>query len=333
MKIAIFETKGWQKTHLAKKLKKHSLTFFEERINDVPIAKFKGTEAIITFINSKVREDIITACKNLKVIATMSTGFDHIDTAFAKKKKIPVCSVPFYGENTVAEHAMALLLSLSRNVHHSYVKSHQGDHTLRGLMGFDLKDRTIGIIGGGHIGMNTVHMARGFGMKVLVFDLYRNEFMHEVLGFEYASMDEIYKKADIISLHVPYNAHTHHLLDKAAFNKMKKGMILINTARGGLIDTSALKYALDKKIVSKAGLDVLENEQDLLFSRHEEEFKDDKERVRIFRLNNDIINRENVIFTPHSAFDTKEAITRIMDTTIENVQGAISKKPINVVNK
>lgn len=333
MKIAIFETKGWQKTHLAKKLKKHSVTFFEERINDVPVSKFKGTEAIVTFINSKVRKDIIAACKNLKVIATMSTGFDHIDTAYAKSKKIPVCSVPFYGENTVAEHAMALLLTLTRNIHTSVAHSLKGDHSIKGLMGYDLKGKTIGVIGGGHIGLNTVHMARGFGMNVLVFDLYRNEFMHEVLGFEYATMDEIYKKSDIISLHVPYNTHTHHMLDKKAFNKMKKGVILINTSRGGVIDSAALKYALDKKIISKAGLDVLENEQDILFDRHEEEFKDDKERVKTFRLNQDIITRENVLFTPHTAFDTKEAISRILDTTVGNIEGVINKKPVNVVNK
>lgn len=331
MKITFFEVKGWEKTHLKNKLKGHDLTFFESPIHEVPISKYKTTEVLSVFVNSKVDKTIIDSLPKLKLINTMSTGFDHIAVKHAKKKGIPVCSVPFYGENTVAEHAFALMLSLSRNVHKAYVRTTKEDYRIDGLIGFDLKDKTLGIIGGGHIGMHVARMAKAFGMHVRVFDLYHDNFKSEIVGFKYASLDEIYKSADVISLHVPYNEHTHHLLNKEAFSKMKKGVLIINTARGGVIDTNSLIWALDKKIVAGAGLDVLENEQDVAEEKQLLHDPGHPERYKQLVLNHVLLKRDNVVYTPHIAFYSKEALTRILDTSVDNFQGFISKKMINVV--
>lgn len=332
MKIAIFETKGWEKTYLNKKLKGHTIKFFKDAINDENIKQVKTYDVLVVFIKSNVTKKIIDQIPKLKLITTMSTGFDHIDVKYAKKKGIPVTSVPFYGENTVAEHTFALILSLSRNIHKTYVRTIAGNYKIDGLMGFDLKGKTIGIIGGGHIGMHVARMAKAFSMRVLVFDLYKDTFKSEILGFEYASLDEIYKNSDIISLHVPYNKHTHHLINKDSFKKMKKGMLLINTARGGIIDTESLIWALDKKILSGAGLDVLEHENDINEEKAVINDPEHEERYKQMALNHIILARDNVVYTPHTAFFSKEALIRILNTTIENINSIKCDKFRYIVN-
>lgn len=331
MKVTFFETKGWEKTHLKNKLKDHALTFFADTISNVAISKYKSTEVLAVFINSTVDKKIIESLPKLKLIITMSTGFDHVDVKTAKKRGIPVCSVPFYGENTVAEHALALMLSLSRNIHKAYVRTTREDYAIDGLMGFDLKGKTLGIIGGGHIGMHVSRMAKAFGMKVLVFDLFHDNFKSEIVGFEYASLDEIYRKSDVISLHVPYNEHTHHMINKDVFSKMKKGMLLINTARGGIIDTESLIWALDKKIVAGVGLDVLENEQDVAEEKQLLHDPEQPERYKQLVLNHVLLKRDNVVYTPHIAFYSKEALIRILDTSVGNIFGFLEGKLKNVV--
>ena len=331
MKIAIFEIKKWEKAHMKRKLKGHTLEFFSTPISEDNIKKLKSFDAISVFIYSQVDKKRISKLPKLKLIATRSTGFDHIDLKECKKKKITVCNVPFYGENTVAEHTFALVLSISRNIHKSYVRTLRNDFTIDGLIGFDLKGKTLGLIGGGHIGMHVARMAKGFGMEVLVHDTNKNNFLSEVLDFEYTDFDDLLKKSDIVTLHVPYNKHTHHLMNKKTFSLMKKGSILINTARGGVIDTDALIDALDKKILAGAGLDVLEGEKlikeekQLLHENHKTEALGELVKDHI------LLSKDNVVFTPHIAFYSKEALERILDTTILNISGFKNKKIKNVV--
>ena len=196
--IAFFEIKPWEKAYLKKNLKQHNLDFFEEKINDTNLSKAKNADIVSVFIYSKINADILKKIPGIKMIATRSTGFDHIDIKEAKKKNIPVCNVPYYGENTVAEHTFALILSLSRNVHKSYVRTLKNNFSIKGLTGFDLKGKTIGIVGGGHIGMNVAKIAKGFSMNVLIYDLQRQTFLSEVMGFEYTSFEDLLKKSDII---------------------------------------------------------------------------------------------------------------------------------------
>lgn len=317
--IAFFEINKVEKDYFKDKLKGYNMLFFEENINEVNPSKYKNSEIISVFIYSKVDKEIIDSCSKLKLILTRSTGYDHIDVEYAKSIKLPVCNVPFYGENTVAEHTFALILNLSRKVHLSYLRTKHDDYTIEGLQGFDLEGKTLGVIGVGSIGMHVIRIAKGFGMHVKAVDKHPDEFLSEILHFNYCDIDTVLKESDIISLHLPYNKNTHHLLNKKALSKMKKGAIIINTARGGLIDTDALYEQLKKKNLGGAGLDVIEGEE--LINYEEELLKNIHSRKKLYEIYRDkeIFKMENVIFTPHNAFNSVEAINRIMDTNIESI--------------
>jgi len=331
-KIAFFEVKPWEKNYLKKKLKGHSLRFFEEPIDKENIKKIKDSEIISVFIYSKINKDILKKLPKLKLITTRSTGFDHINLKECKKKGIFVCNVPYYGENTVAEHTFGLILALSRHIHKSYVRTLRNDFSIEGLTGFDLKGKTIGIIGAGHIGLHVARIARAFGMHVRAFDIHKDDFLAEVINFKYIDLDKLLKKADIVTLHVPYNKFTHHLIDKKNIKKMKKGAILINTARGGVVDTDALLEALKSKKLAGAGLDVVEGEE-LIKEEHELLHKSkNPEKWRTIVRNHKLFELDNVVFTPHNAFNSKEALIRILDTTIENMKAYFAKNVVNVVD-
>lgn len=331
MKIAIFETKPWEKKFFKKTLKGQVLEFIKEPISLDNCQLADGCEIISTFIASRVSSEIINKLPNLKMIATRSTGFDHIDVKACQSKNIIICNVPFYGENTVAEHAFALILTLSRNIHKSYLRTTRGDYTIEGLKGFDLRGKTLGVIGAGHIGLHLIKMGRGFDMKVLAFDANRNDFQADVLGFKYVSLEELLKNSNIISLHVPDNSATHHLINKNNIKLIKKGAILINTARGGVVETEALIEALDKKILAGVGLDVLEGEN-LVMEEKQLAF-DKKTAKEMLALAKDhiLFSRDNVIFTPHIAFYSEEAIKRIMEVTADNIKSFIGKNIKNTV--
>lgn len=332
-KIAFFEIKDWEKKYLKKKLKDHTLEFFSEPVDKDNIKKIKNFDIISVFIYSKINKEVLSQLPKLKIICSRSTGFDHISLAECKKRKITVSNVPFYGENTVAEHTFALILSLSRNVHKSYVRSLQDNFSIDGLTGFDLKSKTLGILGGGHIGMHVARIAKGFGMKVLVYDLYKQDFISELIGFEYGSLEDVLRQSDIISLHVPYNKHTHHLINEETLKLVKKGAILINTARGGLIDTESLLDALETKKLGGVGLDVLEDEE--LIKEEKELLHGDSnnDKLRLVVRNKQILKMDNVVFTPHNAFNSHEALVRILDTTIENINSCNNGTCKFVVNK
>ncbi|MFW6231289.1 MAG: NAD(P)-dependent oxidoreductase, partial [Nanoarchaeota archaeon] len=222
MKIAFFETTPIEKRYIKKNLK-GEITFFDEKLTEETVKLAKGFDIVSVFIYSQITKKMLSQLPKLKMIATRSTGFDHIDITSCKKKNICVCTVPSYGENTVAEHAFALLMSISRNIHRSHLRTFKSDFSNEGLIGFDLKGKTIGIVGGGHIGMHVANMARGFQMDVLVYDINHNDFMSELIGFRYSSLENLLKSSDVITLHTPYNEHTHHLINMENIKLMKKG--------------------------------------------------------------------------------------------------------------
>ena len=332
IRIAFFEIKGWEKRFLRKRLKNISLDFFKEPLSLENTKKVQGYEAVSVFIYSKVSKEAISKLPKLKLITTRSTGFDHIDLRECRKRNILVSNVPFYGENTVAEHTFALILSLSRNVHKSYSRTLRGDFSIEGLKGFDLKGKTLGVIGAGHIGLHVIRIAKGFGMDVLAFDTRQDKFLAEVLEFEYTAFDKLLQNSDIITLHTPYNKFTRHLINKENIRLIKKGAILINTARGGLIDPEALIGALNKGILRGAGLDVLEGEE--LIKEEKQLLYDKKKLESLASLvkGHILLSRDNVVFTPHIGFYSQEALERILDVTAKNILGFLSDRPQNMVN-
>lgn len=302
---------------------------------DLVLDKAKSTDILSTFIQSKVDKKVIDALPDLKFITTRSTGFDHIDTDYARQKGIPVSNVPTYGENTVAEHTFALILSIARNLKKAHFRVSEGDFSIKDLMGFDLKGRTIGVVGTGHIGLRVIKMAVGFSMKVLAFDPTPNSFLSEMLGFKFVDFETLLKESDIISLHAPYNKKTHHMINENNIGLIKKGAILINTARGGLVDTVALTKALDNGTLAGAGLDVLEAEDIILeerqlLMRKKKDFYNPEKLQQSLR-SAFLVQRENVVFTPHIGFYSKEALERILDVTVHNINAFLSGKPINTV--
>ena len=330
--IVFFELEHWEKEYLLKKLKNCKVQFIEDQLNEDNLNQIKDVNAIGIFIYSVVNKKILQNLPNLKLIVTLSTGFDHIDLKECKKRKITVCNVPHYGENTVAEHTFALILNLTRKIHKAYERTIRGDFSIEGLRGIDLQEKTLGIIGAGSIGQHVIRIAKGFEMKVIAYDKFRNLKLAKRLGFKYISFNDLLKNSDIITLHVPYNKSTHHLINKKAISKMKKGVIIINTARGGIIETSALLQGVQSGKIAGAGLDVLEEE---CFIREEKQILSKhflKEcDLKTVLQNHILLKQDNVIITPHNAFNSWEALHRILDTTISNINSFLKKKPVNVV--
>jgi D-lactate dehydrogenase len=331
MKIAFYEVEDWEEEYLKKKLNGHVLQFSKEKLSLQKTSEIKDFDAVSVFIYSKIDEPIILEIPNLKLITTRSTGFDHIDLEKCKKQGITVCNVPSYGENTVAEHTFALILSLSRNMCKACIRRFEQNFSIEGLEGFDLKGKTIGVIGTGQIGLHVIRIAKGFGMNVLAYDVRQNKLLSEVLGFEYVALEDLLARSDVITLHVPYMKATHHLMNKDTFKLVKKGAILINTARGSIVDTEALIEALDNKILAGAGLDVFEGEEVI---KEEKQLLYDPKNLEVLNSlvkDHILLSKDNVVFTPHIAFYSKEALERILETTVENIVAFVSGKPQNVV--
>jgi D-lactate dehydrogenase len=331
MRIAFFEVEDWEEEYLKEKLSGHQLKFSNEKLSLENAAQIKDFDALSVFIYSKIDEQIIQEIPNLKLVTTRSTGFDHIDLDVCKKRGITVCNVPSYGENTVAEHTFALILSLSRNMCKACIRRFEQDFSIEGLEGFDLKGKTIGVVGTGQIGLHVIRIAKGFGMNVVAYDVRQNKLLSEVLEFEYVTLEDLLARSDVITLHVPHMKATHHLMNKDTFKLVKKGAILINTARGSIVDTEALIDALDKKILAGAGLDVFEGEE--VIKEEKQLLYEPKNLEVLASLVKDhiLLSKDNVVFTPHIAFYSKEALERILETTVENVAAFVSGKPQNVV--
>ncbi len=332
-KIAFFESEEREKAYIKDKLKSYDVTFFDDILDENSALKAGDFDIISVFIYSKINKKVLGKLKNLKLITTRGTGFDHIDIGECKKKKIAVCNVPAYGENTVAEHTFALILNLTRKIHKAWERTRRLDFSQEGLIGTDLQGKTLGVIGVGNIGRHVIRIAKGFEMDVIAFDIFKNKKLEKKLGFKYVTFDYLLRNSDIISLHCPYNKKTHHLINKGNIKKIKKGGLLVNTARGALIETNALVNALDSGILSGAGLDVLEDEclikEDAqVMSKH----FPDKCDMRIILDDHILAKKDNVIITPHNAFNSKEALQRILDTTVANIRGFVNNKVVNKVD-
>lgn len=331
-KISFFEIEDWEREFIKNTIKGNNLFFSKDKLTEKNVSKVKDTEVLAVFIYSKINKNILDKLPKLKLITTMSTGFDHIDLEECRKRKITVCNVPTYGENTVAEHTFALILAISRKIPESIENTRKGDFRLTGLRGFDLKGRTIGIVGCGNIGKHVARIAKGFEMNVLVYDINKDLKLAKELGFSYASLEKLLKNSDIITLHVPDNKFTHHMINQKALKICKKGAVLINTARGGLIDTDALIPAFKNRVIRYAGLDVLEEE--CLLKEEKEllhpEFMKACDLKNVLQ-NNILLRKPNVYITPHNAFNSKEALQRILDVTIKNIQGFLKKKSVNII--
>ncbi|HQT83013.1 MAG TPA: hydroxyacid dehydrogenase [Candidatus Paceibacterota bacterium] len=332
MNIHYFSGEAWEEQYVREKLPNESITFHTESLDASPDLSDAETTVLCIFIDSHIGEAELARFPALKLIATRSTGFDHIDLAAAKAHGVTVCNVPFYGENTVAEFAFALILALSRRIIDADERVRTGVFSPDGLRGFDLAGKTLGVIGTGHIGAHVIRMAQGFGMKVVGFDAYPNADLAHTLGFAYAPLPDVLAQSDLITLHVPYNEHTHHLINAGNISTIKKGAYLINTARGAVVETDALVAALKAGTLAGAALDVLEEEGDLadelslLTSPHPNEAA-----IKTVLEDHYLIDHPRVIVTPHTAFNTQEAVERIIDATAANITTFASGAPTNVV--
>ncbi len=334
MRIAFFELEGWEEDVIKENLSKNDLYFNKEKIDEFSMPERKDFEIISVFVNSKITEKVLTFFPDLKLITTRSTGFDHIDLEACKKRGIKVAFVPGYGDNTVAEFAFGLILNLTRKIYQSVDQIKEtGSFSLQGLQGIDLRAKKIGVVGTGRIGKEAIKIAKGFGMDVLAFDLYQDKKFAKEFKVKYVELDELLGNSDIITIHCPYNEKTHHLINKRNINLIKKGAYLVNTARGGIVETDALIEALDKEILAGAGLDVLEEEgetkDEVLFFKkgHPRE-----EELKIIIENHLLMKYPNVLITPHNAFNSKEAFERILKITIETIQRFLKGKSINIVS-
>jgi len=332
MKIAVFEVEDWERDAFQPLQGEHDITFLNEPLTVANAGRFADAEVVSTFIYSNLNRMVLEQFQGLKLIATRSTGYDHIDGDYCREHGITVANVPTYGETTVAEHVFGLLLAISHNLVTAVDRTRRGDFSLQGLQGFDLRGKVLGVVGTGSIGLCVAEIARGFGMEVVAYDIRHNDEAARGLGFRYAQMDELLAVSDVITLHVPYTPKTHHLISDDAFARMKGGVVLINTSRGQVVDIRALVRAIGDRKVSAAGLDVLPEEPTI---------REEAELLRsVFREEHDLqtiladhilLRLRNVIITPHSAFFTREAVHRILKTTVENVVGFAEGTPQNVV--
>ncbi len=332
MKIAFYEIEDWEIPYLEKTFFGHSLSFDKKHIEESDIVHLQDVDVLSVFIYSELTASLLEKMPKLKLIVTRSTGYDHIDVSYCKEKGITVCNIPTYGSNTVAEHTFALLLALSRKLVPAIERTRRGNFELDGLRGFDLHEKTLGIIGVGHIGTEVIKIAKGFGMHVIAFTRHPDEDLAKKLGITFLNLNELLAVADVVSIHVPYTKETHHLINKKNIQKFKNGSILINTARGGLIETEAILIGLEQGILKAVGLDVLEEEcgikeeRQLLSGSFIQECD-----LRTQLYNHVLIQKENVLITPHNAFNSEEALHTILKITAENITQFLQQSPINTI--
>ncbi len=310
----------------------HQLTFLDTAITEETVVP-ADTELLSVFIASKVPATLLEKLPQLKFITTRSMGYDHIDVKAARARGVAVASVPSYGVRTVAEFTFALILALSRKVYDAYDRLRsEGTTDVKDFEGFDLAGQTIGIVGTGNIGRNVGRIAKGFGMHVMLYDPHHNHAFAQEVGAHYVELDELVMNSSIVSMHVPYMPATHHLVNEALLQKFKPGAYLINTSRGGIVDTKALVIALTEGRLAGAGLDVVEGERELLdeMSLLSNEHHDINQFQSLVAAH-ELLHMPNVILTPHIAFNTKNAKREIVDVTVCNIKDFLDGKPQNVI--
>lgn len=333
MKIVAYEVEKWERECFQGLEEEHEVVFHEGALSEENAGEDADADVISTFIYSDCQAGVLEQFGDLELIASRSTGVDHVDLEYCQEHDIAVSHVPSYGKNTVAEHAFALLLALSHKIVQAAERTDRGDFSQEGLRGFDLRGKTLGVVGTGDIGEHALRIGRGFEMELLAFDVVQKEELTDEIGFEYVELDELLPRSDVITIHVPLNDSTRGMIAGAQFDRMKDGVVLINTARGAIVDVEALTDALASGKVAAAGLDVLPEEPAI---------RDDTALLRErFRTEHDmdallaghvLLRQKNVIVTPHSAFNTTEAIQRILDTTVENIAAFDRGEPRNLVD-
>ena len=332
MKISFFEIEDWEKEYLESKLSNHKLSFHSKPATLENVSQVLDTNILSTFIYSQLSADVLGKLPVLKLITTRSTGYDHIDLVYSQKNGITVCNVPTYGVNTVAEHTFSLILTLSRKIIPSVEKTRRGDFSLEGLRGFELAGKTLGIVGFGHIGRRIAEIAKCFKLTVLVTTRHPDEKQAHQFGITFVALPTLLSSSDIISLHVPLTHETKYLINRENVKLIKRGAILINTARGAVAETEAIVFALEQGILGAAALDVLDEECVLKEERElltKEFLKTCNLKTQL--LNHVLLTKENVIITPHNAFNSSEALQEILETTISNITAFVAGKPIHRV--
>lgn len=329
-KIVFFEVEEWEMPFL----KKHAgedVTLVKEPLTPQNASLYKDATIISTFIYSSVTKEALTKMPNLLYITTRSTGFDHIDIQYCNAHHILVSNVPTYGVHTVAEHTFTLMLALAKKLIPSVEQTRRGNFSLENLEGIDLNGKTLGVIGAGKIGTMVIHLARSFGMHVLVYTRHPKPMENHNVEF-LTSLEDVLARSDFVTLHLPLTPDTKHFINKKNIGFMKKGAYLINTARGGLIETEALLNALAEKKLAGAGLDVLEDECDIREEREllSSEFLKSCD-LKTQLMQHMLLDRDDVLVTPHKAFYTKEAVQEILEITMQNVAAFQDKKPQNLV--
>lgn len=311
MKIAFFDAKAYDKPSFDKLAAEHGvkIKYFETKLTEDTAALAKGADAVCVFVNDTINAEVIDKLVDLgvKIIALRCAGFNNVDLKHAEGK-ITVVRVPAYSPYAVAEHAIAMLLTSIRRIHKAYIRTRDFNFSLQNMTGFDLHGKTMGVVGTGKIGKVFIDICKGFGMRVIAYD----KFPDKNSGIEYVQLNELFEKSDIISLHCPLTDETFHLIDENSIAKMKKGVVLINTSRGALIDAEALLDGIKSRKIGAACLDVYEEESDFFFEDLSGHILSDDILARL-------ISMPNVIVTSHQAFLTEEALFNIAETTVENV--------------
>jgi D-lactate dehydrogenase len=311
MKVAFFDTKPYDTPYFEKFGKENNIKFkfFETKLNEDTAELAKGCEAACVFVNDTVNAAVIDklCVLGVKVLALRCAGYNNVDIKYAKDK-IKVVSVPAYSPYAVAEHAMALLLTSIRRVHKAFIRTRDHNFSLNGLTGFDLHGKTVGVVGTGKIGRIFINICRGFGMNVIAYD----KFPAKDSDIDYVELDELFSRSDIISFHCPLTDETYHMIDEKSIEKLKKGVVIINTSRGALIDAEALLEGIKARKIGAACLDVYEEEADVFFQDFSGHIIDDDILARL-------ISMPNVIVTSHQAFLTEEALSNIAETTVNNI--------------
>ncbi len=335
MNIVMFETEAWQEAICQRLAPLHQVRCVSMPLSDANADRFADAEVISTFIDSKLDAATLKPLGNLRLIATRSTGHDHIDLNACRAAGVAVCNVPNYGDPTVAEYTFALLLALLRKVPAAVERTRRGDFSQDGLRGSDLAGKVMGVIGVGRIGQRVIRIARGFGMSVLAFDARPDKGLEVQLGMRFVTLNQLLKRSDVVSLHVPGGVGTHDLISAQKMALMKPAAVLINTARGDVVDTEALIRALAEQRIAGAALDVFSQESWL------------RDEAEIFRPNADptisglrmlaadraLLSVPNVIASAHIAYDTHEAVTRILDVTLANIAAFAAGRPENLVGQ
>ena len=321
MRIAVFDARRHDRAALeeANGAHAHELTFFEPRLTPQTASLAKGFDVACSFVNDQVDRAALTSLRTLgvRLIALRSAGYNHVDLTAAQDLGLEVVRVPEYSPHAVAEHAVALVLALDRKIHRAHARIREGNFSLDGLLGFDLHGKTIGLVGTGRIGAAAARIFNGFGCRVLAYDLRPQP----TIGVEYVELDVLYAQADIVSLHVPLTPSTHHMINATALGRMKRGIMLINTSRGALIDSRALIAALKTGHVGSAGLDVYEEEEGIFVEDLSGTVLQDDVLARLLTF-------PNVVVTSHQGFFTREALAAIASTTLGNVTAFERGEPL-----